>query len=67
MKAVTFAELSEYIEAISDSRAFELAALGDDFVVPYILNDSIEDYFVFKNCSIRGDYDPDLQEDTTIF
>ncbi|MBQ2668619.1 MAG: DUF3878 family protein [Clostridia bacterium] len=65
MKAVTFAELSKYIEAISDSRAFELAALGDDFVVPYILNDSIEDYFVFKNCSIRGDYDPDLQEDTT--
>ena len=65
MKSIEFKELSEYIEAISDSRAFELAAKGDDFVVPYIMNDSIEDYFILKNCSIRGDYDPDLQEKTT--
>lgn len=65
MKPVSFEELITYIEEISRSHAFELAALGDDFVVPYIMNDSIEDYFVFKNCSIRGDYDPDLQEDTT--
>ena len=65
MKPINLTELSEYIEAISDSRAFELAAKGDDFVVPYIMNDSIEDYFILTNCSIRGDYDPDLQEKTT--
>lgn len=65
MKAITFEELSGYIKDISDSHAFELAAMGNDFVVPYIMNDSIEDYFIFRNCSIRGDYDPDLQEDTT--
>ena len=65
MKAITFEEVSGYIKDISDSHAFELAAMGDDFVVPYIMNDSIEDYFIFKKCSIRGDYDPDMQEDTT--
>ncbi len=64
MNEITFTELSEYIKDISMSRAFELAAMGDDFVVPYIMNDSIEDYFIFKNCSIRGEYDPDLQETT---
>ena len=66
MKPVSFEELSEYIRQISDSRAFELAASGDDFVVPYIMNDSIEDYFVFKHCSLRGSYDEDLQEKTTV-
>lgn len=65
MKAVTQEELSEYMKQISGSHAFELAALGDDYVVPYIMNDSIEDYFVFQNCSIRGDYDSELQEDST--
>ena len=66
MNRITFEELSEYMKAISDSRAFELAAMGEDFVVPYIMNDSIEDYFVFKNCSIRGEYDPELQESTLV-
>ena len=66
MKAVPFEELVEYMQAVSDSRAFELAAMGDDFVVPYIMNDSIEDYFIFQNCSLRGEYDPDLQESTTV-
>ena len=66
MNKITFDELSEYMEAISDSCAFELAAMGDSYVVPYIMNDSIEDYFVFKGCSIRGEYDPELQEDTVV-
>lgn len=66
MKKITFEDLSEYIELISESRAFELAASGEDFVVPYILNDSIEDYFIFKKCSLRGEYDPELQESTLV-
>ena len=66
MKKIAFDELTGYIAEISDSHAFELAPMGADFVVPYILNDSIEDYFVFKNCHMRGEFDPDRQEDTAV-
>ena len=65
MKSIPFSQLAEYIKEISDNGAFELAPMGDNFVVPYIMNDSIEDYFIFAGCSMRGDYDPKLQENTT--
>ena len=66
MRAVAFEELAECIQNISQSAAFELATLGEDYAVPYIMNDSVEDYFIFQNCHMRGEFDPNRQEDTLV-
>lgn len=65
-------ELQQYLDGISDSmpkelwklaEILELQALeiceaknGKDILIPYMMNDAVEDYLVLRNCRMTGEY-----------
>ena len=50
----------EKLAEIFAYQVFELC-IGDEYLIPYMMNDAVENYLILKNCRMTGHY---LKEDT---
>lgn len=48
---------------IFEQQVFELSRKGDDFFIPYMMNDALEDYLIIKDASLVGEYDYHSEEE----
>lgn len=50
----------EKLAEIFEYQVFELC-VGDEYLIPYMMNDAVENYLILKDCRMTGHY---LKEDT---
>ncbi len=45
----------EKLAEIFEYQVFELC-IGEEYLLPYMMNDAVENYLILKNCQMTGDY-----------
>lgn len=45
----------EKLAEIFEYQVFELC-IGEEYLIPYMMNDAVENYLILKNCQMTGDY-----------
>lgn len=55
-------EVFEHLEEVFACNAFELCKgqNEDEYLIPYMMNDALEYYFVLKNCKMTGEYQSEV-------
>lgn len=59
-------EIFEHLSEVFACNAFELCRgkTEEEYLIPYMMNDALEYYFVLKNCKMTGEYLPDTAIDS---
>lgn len=64
-------QMLKRLEEVFEHQVFELCGPfeteeGQDYCVPYMMNDALEDYLILKNCRMNGEYVRDVKGEQTM-